>query len=350
VSPGVDGGTIAMMANPIPPGREAAATVVARARPAAPSAAAIVAPAAPIDRARASLPGGLPVQALLAWGGVIGIAGVVALAIAVRSPKDIDALDEPAAAGSAPVALGASFGSGAPSAAPSASPPKGAASGASSAQIDAARAGGADALAALAQRYPEDPAVLSELFVASARDKRRHAAALKLLRRLLEVSPAAGGKEAVQQALKEIASGPPETSAEAFEILRTRMGSYGPDVLLDLVQGGGNLSVPTSMGAKERALAAMRDPAVQRLASKATLIAWELSQLQLCARKGLLARARDEGDARSLPSLKPMAATGCKAGFPLFRQTECNPCLAAADRAAVSAAIEAIERRSAGKL
>ena len=81
------------------------------------------------------------------------------------------------------------------------------------------------------------------------------------------------------------------------------MGSAGPDLLFELVTTTSTAKYP-----KERAAKQLDDAAVRALATPALLIALELRGVLPCARKPLLARARDAGDARSLAYLKPLLA------------------------------------------
>jgi len=290
--------------------------------------------AAPVDRLQEALPEALrtvPVQALLAGAGLALVFGVVLCSVLLRSSTAIEALEEEDAPRAGATAL-AAVGAGptgtvtAPKVQPSASPT----------ELDAARLGGADALAVLAQRYPEDARVLEALAVAQVRDKKDYGGSLRALRQLLAVAPERRADVEVHQALIEIANGPPEVAAEAFEIMKTRMGSEGANVLFELI--------PLSSGkyAKEHVGAALTDPEVMKSASKALLVADELRRTLPCARKAFVARAAADGDSRSLGPLRQMIAANCKG---LFRGAECFQCFSAAERTAIGAAIEAIEKR-----
>jgi hypothetical protein len=288
---------------------------------------------APLDRLQEALPRPIrriPVQALLAWSGLLVLGVVVALSVLLRNSKAIEALEEEAPTARAATTTKKAAPGGSVNAAPRAP------AGPSASELDAARLGGADTLAALAQRFPEDPRVLEALCVAQTRDKKDYAGALRVLRHLFEVAPARRGDAEVREVLIDIANGPADTASEAFEIMKAKMGTYGPDALFDLLQ------LASGKYAKEHVAAALGDPEVAKSASKALLVADDLRRTLPCARKALIGRATAEGDGRSLPYLKPMLAANCRG---MFRPAECFQCFSASERAAIAAAIEAIEKR-----
>jgi hypothetical protein len=290
-----------------------------------------------LEQAQDALPGplrGIPLPALLAGGGLAVIAVLVVVLAAVRSDKAIAALEED---GVPPRGSSSAATPGAPS---TASPP--APAQLSAAELEAARVGGADAVAALARRFPNDPGVLQALGVALAHDKKDFAGALRAIRRLLEVAPDTKADKEVQQALVEIANGPSEVAADAFDTMKTKMGSFGPDLVFELAQSA------TGKYAKEHAGPALDDPALMKAASKALLVADELRRKSACARKPVVRRAATDGDARSLAYLRPLVATKPCGGF-LGRLMggECGgpACITPPDRKEINAAIAAIEKR-----
>jgi hypothetical protein len=134
-----------------------------------------------------------------------------------------------------------------------------------------------------------------------------------------------------------VANGPTETADAALELMASGMGSHGPDLLYEL------LTVPR-IGAypRERAEALLKDPATRGLATTGLLMANDLRAAVGCARKDLFARAKVEGDGRSLPYLKPLlVTTGCD----WHRRGDCFKCLT--NRAELRATIATIEKRSA---
>ena len=290
----------------------------------------------PLDQMIATLPAPLrdvPARALLSWLGLLSIAAVVLLAVAVRSPKTLDALEDVAAINGGAGAVGA----GAAGSATTDDEPPPAATTATPDELDAARAGGLVALGPLAQKFPNDPQVLKALMLAHASDKAGYLAALGVARRLVEVAPKTTTDDDVRRVLLLAANGPPDAAAQAFDLIATRLGSAGPDLLFELLTTTGTAKYP-----KERAAKLIDDPAVRALASPALLIALDLKAALPCARKPFLARARDAGDARALAYLKPlMATTGC--GF--FHRGDCYECFG--NRAELKEAIAAIEARRA---
>jgi hypothetical protein len=289
----------------------------------------------------------VPMPALLAWSGVGAIAAAVLCSVAMRSPKAIEALEdvgalEPSASTPAPR-------SAAPSAAMVA--PKPAAATASKAEIDAARVAGADGVAALALRFPEDPAVSQALFLAQAGDHKSYGAAMRTVRRLLDQAPAAAADEDVRRALVAIANGPTETAVAALDLMATDLGLRGAEMLFEVASGNVLLS-------KTKAAALLNDPTVRRHATPALLVANDLRASLPCARKVLLSRARADADARALPYLKPLTNTACGGGGGgglrgfLGRAAgnsgggECYRCISPAERADIQGIVTAIEART----
>jgi hypothetical protein len=326
--------------SPTPSAREVAATIAAR-RPArlSPTPTSVsVSARAPIDRVRESLPGPLqaiPLRALLAGVGLALITVVVFTSAMLRSESAIAALEDDGSPTAAPSAMAVA---GASAAAPAA------AHGPTTTELDAARIGGIDALKALALRFPEDASVLQALGVVEARDRKTTAAALEALRRLLEIAPDRATDKEVQQVLLDLASGPPEVAADAFAVLETKMGSTGPDLIYELSQRA-NLGKYT----KDRAATALNAPEVIKAESSALRIAEELRRRTGCGRKELIARVTTDGDGRSLPYLRPLVAAKNCSGFALFRSAECYACFTPQNRTAITAAIEAIEKRDPGR-
>jgi hypothetical protein len=296
----------------------------------------------PLERAQESLPRGLravPLQALLAG---VGLATTALLTLALafaHGDKPIAALEE----ADAPTL---DAGAAAPSSATPQAVPTVASAQApeqlSVAELDAAKLAGADALTALAQRFPTEPTVLQALAVALA-EKKDFTAAMRVVGRLFEIAPDRKADKAIQQVIVEVANGPADTAASAFEMLRTRMEAHGPDVLFELVLGG------TSTYAKQHAGLALADSAVMKLATPALAIAEDLRHNRPCARKALLVRASADGDVRALPYLRPLVATkGCGGNFvsQLLRSGgECYSCFTPADRNAIANAIDTIDKR-----
>jgi hypothetical protein len=289
---------------------------------------------APIERLQGTLPAALraiPLQVLLAGAG-LGLITVLVTGMALaRSDRVIAALEDDGPA--RPGAVASSTGT------PGTTAPE--VPQLSAAELAAARVTGTPGLLALALRFPNDPAVLLALGVAQVREKDL-ASGVRTLRRVLDASPDARADRDLQQALLDVANGPPEIAPEAFDLLQTRMGSAGPDLLFDLSQ------TATGKYAKEHVTAALDDAALMKGASRALLVADELRRKTPCQRRSTVSRAAADGDARSLPFLRQMVATRPCGGFTaLFRGSDCpvNVCLNLQDRASVAAAVAAIEKR-----
>jgi hypothetical protein len=122
----------------------------------------------------------------------------------------------------------------------------------------------------------------------------------------------------------------------AFELMEEGMGPAGPDLLFTLAT-----TQATPKATKDRADRALGTEPVRNLASPSLRIALDLRGTKSsCDRKKLFPRARDEGDARSLPYLTPLLATsGC--GF--LGTGDCLKCLGG--RQDLREAIGAIQAR-----
>jgi hypothetical protein len=280
---------------------------------------------------RSSLPGpleGVPLGVLAPWVGLGAITVVVALCTVARSDAAVASLEEDDTAPTATVAATAPVPVvvTAPPAPPK--PP-----GATPAELAAAGKDPA-ALSALADRYPQDPAVMQALFLAHAADKKGYTAALRAALKLLELAPDRADDLEVQKALVAIASGPPDTSSTALELIVAKTGRHAPDLIYEIAQG--------FSPAKLKAAQLLKDPEVRKLESPALVCANDLRETLPCARKAMAGRAAAEGDARSIEQLKPLLNTNCG----LFSR-DCYRCVTPADRKAIEDAIAAIEKREA---
>lgn len=299
-----------------------------------------------MDRVRS-----VPAQARFAAGGLFAMGAVLSLAAMLRSSETLDALERTARSPRPQVSASSRATATPPPVTPqsAAAANPGAASSASSdaaqgepeapadspkekenddasaeagsapeEELRAARAKGAVALEELSKQYPRDVEVLRTLLTAYAR-QRSQVAAMGVAGRLLEAAPRAAEETEVQQAIMMAANGPPDVSADALKLLATKMGSRGVDLLYDLLTAPriGKLS-------KDRASELLRDAAVRERASPALLVALDLRSALPCARKALLARAREHGDARALAFLKPLTATS---GCGILRRSDCYECM-----------------------
>jgi serine/threonine-protein kinase len=135
----------------------------------------------------------------------------------------------------------------------------------------------------------------------------------------LAADPAAASDRRLADDLRAAALGKDDPEV-ALGLLETRLGSAGADVLYDLAYGSKN---PSAVAA--RAHLALQSPEVRGHASPAVLISLDLRSATTCeARRALLPRAREVGDARTLTVLSAYTPTsGC--GF--LRGHDCWPCL-----------------------
>jgi hypothetical protein len=127
---------------------------------------------------------------------------------------------------------------------------------------------------------------------------------------------------------------------EAFSLLETKMGAAGIDILYDIAYGPAGRPYPQAAARARRSLSVedVRDRASPPLA-----ILLEFREAKTCdAKRALLQRVGDQGDARMLATLQQHQATrGC--GF--LGLIDCYPCLHR--DTALADAMSAIEQRSA---
>jgi hypothetical protein len=300
----------------------------------------------PLEALEGKLPRPLravPLSALLAWWGIGAIAAIVLIAASLRSAEAIEALeeDESADAGAPVAVVTATASASAP--APKPGPPR-----ASKAEVDAAKLAGVDALFALAQRFPEDRAVLRALFLMQADEKKQQAAAMRTARHLVEIAPDMANDAEFASTLVALANlGANDISAVALDVM-AGMGAPGAELLFDVASG-------QAFFAKTRAMQLLHDKEVRGKATPALLVAADLLESRPCARKAHVERAKNDGDARSLPYLKPLVNPACGGGGGklggLFGGGrggggECYRCFTPAEKTEIQAAIDAISARS----
>jgi serine/threonine-protein kinase len=127
---------------------------------------------------------------------------------------------------------------------------------------------------------------------------------------------------------------------EAFSLLETKMGTAGVDILYDIAYGAAGRPYPQASARARRSLSIddVRDRAGPALA-----VLLDFRDAKTCdAKHALLARARDQGDARMLTVLQQhQSPRGC--GF--LALLDCYPCLHHDTQ--LADAMSAIEERSA---
>ena len=288
----------------------------------------------------------------LASVGLLAISGAVIAAVVMRSEHALDALEPrqalPASA-SASSRPPSSVSAGAPTSAPSASEsasavikaePPPLAPALSASELEAAKAKGSAALALLAGKHPDDPALLKALVLAYAGEKKLPLA-MGQAKHLFKVDPSAVKDASVRTVMLQAANSRVDAATPAFALMTTDMGTMGPDLMYELLIAPGVGNRP-----KEQAKAGLAK--AQKETSPALRIALDLKAAKPCERKPLLERAKSEGDARALHYLKPLTSvTGCRAGGfgGIFSSSgkDCFPCMGA--RTDLREAISAIEQR-----
>lgn len=270
-------------------------------------------------------------KAVLAAIGLAAFAGIAVTMTVMRSPDVIAAIEQADGATSAEVAAPGEPGSG-PTVAPSGSAPAKRAF-ATPDELDAADT--AEKLAKLSETYPEDPAVHKRLAIAYAA-KNDFSAAIRSVRKLARLAPPMVQEDAIQQVVLRAANGPPDVMELAFDLMEDGMGQAGSELIY-------TIAITDKMGKlpKERAEKALLAEKARKNATPALLIAVDLRATKSpCERKKLFARARDEGDGRSLPFLTPLLSSdGC--GF--LGTGDCYKCLGG--RGDLREAVTAIQTR-----
>ena len=210
--------------------------------------------------------------------------------------------------------------------------------------VKAAVALGPDALEGLVKEYPEDASLPPKLALAY-QAQGRPADALRTVRALLAATPAAANDdEVVQLVATNAAKGKGDDDDEAFALLEGPLGERGVDALVELSTAkAATRQLADRLHA--RALRSLAKPEVRAHASPPIGALLDLKAAQGCgAKKELLARVKEVGDARLTPSLKALKSTrGC--GF--LGRSDCFPCLRRDP--ALDEALEAVEARAAPK-
>jgi serine/threonine-protein kinase len=179
-------------------------------------------------------------------------------------------------------------------------------------------ASGAPALEALAQRYPEDPAVMRALVETYAGDEKNYLKALEWSGKLVDKSPEANEWRTLRTLILRTAQGDEPAASRAFELMATRMGSHGPDLLYDLMIGA-------QQNVRDRAQVLLSQAAVHGRATPALRIAYDLRIAETCDKQvELLDRAAADGDDRTI-SVLSYVTDGSKTGCGFRRKQRCPP-------------------------
>ncbi|MDB5216171.1 MAG: serine/threonine protein kinase [Myxococcaceae bacterium] len=211
-------------------------------------------------------------------------------------------------------------------------------------RVKAAVALGPEALETLAKEYPDDPSILQKLAVAYQAQGKNHEA-LTTVRALLVAQPTAAGDDEILQVVTSLAAkGQGSDDDEAFALLEGPLGASGVDALIDMTVRAPGREGRDVRDHRARASKSLAKPEVRAHASPAAAILLDFKAATGCSAKhDLLARAKDDGDARLLPSLKPLKVTRGCGGF--LRAGDCHPCMR--KDSALEDAIAAVEARPA---
>lgn len=184
-------------------------------------------------------------------------------------------------------------------------------------ELGAAKAKGLAGLLPLAQKYPRDPAVLRPLALLYGKNPRTHAEAVATAEKLFEVAPQEASDSKLRRLLVTIATSNTGATESALQLMRSGMGSAGPDLLYDLYL--------TSSTLRDRIKRMFEDDGLRALATPAVLVAYEVRVAGSCSKRAqLLPRAIEEGDERVAIALT-MYAKRTKRGCGWKKRQPCPP-------------------------
>jgi serine/threonine protein kinase len=276
---------------------------------------------------------------LMAGGAVVALALVVVIAIIARGSTHADATTAGPPTGNAS-ALDASTK---PTASASA-PPVSVEAQISLAASNVEKGNFADAvslLAPISSQYPKVTDLHRVLERAYAGTKASESA-MSEAALVVADDPEANADLKLLEDIRMVALFDRDGSDVAFSLLESKLGPAGPDILYDIGYLTSGQNYPS---AAKRARQSLEKPEVRAVGSDALRVALDFREAKGCESKhALLAQARDQGDARILPLLKPYQATmGC--GF--LRRRDCAPCMHHDHD--LAEAIAAVEQRAPAK-
>jgi serine/threonine-protein kinase len=202
-------------------------------------------------------------------------------------------------------------------------------------ELEKAKGEGTAALAALSQRYPKDPIVVKALMLEQAKISKGLPDALRTAEKYLSMRKQANDDADVKRVLLKAVDTGGDVADQAFAIMATKMGSEGPDLIYAVLE-----SRPPR---RAKAMELLGKPEVNKLATKALRIAFDLYQAKGC-KVELLGRAEKEGDERSAKLLRPLLVAprrGCG-----FLGMQACPARCPKDEVAIRKAVKAIDARS----
>ena len=183
---------------------------------------------------------------------------------------------------------------------------------------------------------PGSPEALKAEALAHLRRANGFMDALRTIERLLALAPGAGADPEVRRTLRQAASIGGDPADLAFRIMGSSMGSHGPDLLYQIM-----LNQPALA---DRAKFLLSRHRVRKLFTPELAIAYDLRFSPRCAaRVGLLPRASEVGDQRSINTLAALVSPAPGCGEPNHA-----PCLELCEREAgqFARAVNAIVRRT----
>ena len=204
--------------------------------------------------------------------------------------------------------------------------------------LAAAQAAGVQQLSDLQTKYPKDPRVAKALALALGKEPDRASELLRVLDNLFVIAPEQANDPQLSNLVWNAALAP-TTSQRAIELMRTQMGTHGPELLFDLVMG--------EPAARSRAKAALESAEAQRNLTPALKIAYDLFTAPTCSlRSELLPQAIRDGDERAIKVLQLSTAKVMTCG-PKRNKACPPPC--EKEVPAFEAAIKQIDDRLAAK-
>lgn len=182
---------------------------------------------------------------------------------------------------------------------------------------------------------PDEPEALKARAIAQASRASELQPAIRTIEQLLARAPDKAGDPEVRRIVKRAAGSEGDASRAAFSMMSEAMGSKGPDLLYDLML--------TRPALSERAKYRLSRFRVRELFSPELAIAYDLRFSPSCAsRVGLLKRAREVGDQRSINALSALVGK-----IPNCGRRDTVPCQAICQKEIepFSRAIDTIARR-----
>jgi serine/threonine-protein kinase len=189
-------------------------------------------------------------------------------------------------------------------------------------RVSAAVTLGPEAIEALCKEYPQDTALLQKLAIAYGMAG-KSSDAMRTARALLAADAAAANDdELVQLVATTAARSQGDADDDAFALLEGPLGARGVDVLIELTAKGAGKEI---RDLRARATKSLAKPDVRAHASTAASVLIDMRAAQSCtAKRELLGRAKESGDARLVPVLKPLEK---KNGCGLLGRRDCWSCL-----------------------